>query len=81
MSTPAVVEVQAWVLVDADGSWVVGKNPDELHERYVEDVGEETGTPRRVFSITLKVPVPTVVELVADVPAETAPSGLTVRAG
>ncbi len=31
-----VIEVQAWVLVDADGSWVIAENADKLHERYTE---------------------------------------------
>jgi hypothetical protein len=73
------VEVEAWVIVDEDGDYRVGITADDAEEAYDSDVGGGTALARRVFCVKLKVPVPKVVELVADVPAETVPSGLTVR--
>lgn len=65
-----MIEIEAWVCVDADGQWVVAGNTDDLHRRYTEDIGEDTQTPRRTFCVKIKVPRPAVVEVEIEVPAE-----------
>jgi hypothetical protein len=74
-----MTEIRVLVLIDEEGEWVIGKDDDELHERYTEAVGEDTAAARRVVAITLKVPLPTVVELNGEVPAEPTINGLTVK--
>jgi hypothetical protein len=73
-----LIEVEAWVLVDADGNWVVAANTDDLHTRYTEDVGDDTQTPRRTFCVKIRVPKPRVCELTAEVGEEAEPAGLKV---
>jgi hypothetical protein len=73
------IEIRVLVLIDSEGYWVVGTDDDEIHERYTEVVGEDTSSPRRLVAINLKVPLPTVVELNGEVPAETEVSDLTVE--
>jgi hypothetical protein len=74
-----MIDVRVLVLVDGDGEWVVGKTLGDLDGRYTEDVGSDTGCPRRVIEIILKVPLPAAVKMTGEVPAEIQPSGLTVK--
>ncbi|MBP3959591.1 hypothetical protein J8F10_30470 [Gemmata sp. G18] len=56
------VEVEVWVIVDEDGNYEVSREADEL-------VGQ-AGKASRMVKITVNVPTPKPVELVATVAAE-----------
>lgn len=64
------IEVEAWIIVDADENWVVAQDADDAATKYDEDVGSDASTARRTIRVTLKLPVPEVLELVAEVAAE-----------
>ncbi len=64
----AMKAVEVWVLIDDDGNYVASDDADLLNERYeetVQEVNVAAGT-RRV-KITLKVPLPTQIEVTGEV--------------
>lgn len=66
-----MMDVEVFVLLDADGSYVAHEDEGELNAAYedrVQEVGEAGGL-RRV-KITVKVPLPTMIELTGEVAAE-----------
>ena len=70
--------VEEWVLVDSDGNYVVRADDSDLTEAYEEahqPIGEAGGT-RRV-KLTVKVPLPTPIELCGEVECEESASALT----
>lgn len=59
-------EVEVWVLVDENGDAVADVNPEHLRDEYEADVGDlEPQMARRVVKITVRIPKPRPVELVA----------------
>lgn len=61
-------EIEIWVLVNEVGDYVASDDADLLNERFEEcigDVSDQQGL-RRV-KVTLKVPVPTVLEVSGEV--------------
>jgi hypothetical protein len=65
------VQVEVWVLIDADGEYVACEDGDTIHERYDEVIaGDRDTTPMRRIKVTLTVPKPRTVELVGTVQAE-----------
>ncbi len=56
------VEVELWVMVDEDGEYEVSKDADELQA--------PAGQASRMVKVTLTVPKPKPVELVAVIEAE-----------
>jgi hypothetical protein len=71
MTTEEFATVEIWVLVDQDGDYAAGTDPDTLHEVYDDTVGgdRDTLSMRRV-KVTLTIPKPKPVELTGTVPAE-----------
>lgn len=66
-----LVEVEILVMVDSEGQWEIGTDGDDLAQRWSDTVGDDvTADARRVVKIKVKVPKPTVVEIVGEVPAE-----------
>lgn len=67
-----MIEVEVWVLVDANGNAAADCDPDHLKDEYEADYGEalDPQTPSRVVKIKLRIPAPAPVELAAEVPAE-----------
>ncbi len=61
--------IELWVLVDAGGDFGFGRSGEEAAEHYEENIGGFPGASRLV-KVTLNVPLPVVVELTGDVPAE-----------
>jgi hypothetical protein len=61
------MDVEVFVLVDADGQSWVSNDADTLDE------DNEAVKPSRMFKLTLNVPVPSMVELSATIPAELIP--------
>jgi phosphoenolpyruvate carboxylase len=62
-------ECEVWVLVDESGDYVCAKQSDDLSQLYEDEMGEvELG--RRYVKLTVRVPLPTPIEITADVPAE-----------
>jgi hypothetical protein len=57
-----MVEIEVWVKVDEEGDWSVAKDRDDL------DSTGELAT--RLVRVTLKVPLPAVVELEAEIAEE-----------
>ena len=68
-------EIEIYVAVDADGSYVVHVDRDELAEKFTEDVG---GVPTRILAIKLSVDC-SETTLEAIVPADSRKATLTVK--
>jgi hypothetical protein len=62
-------QVEVWVLVDADGDYGVGREADAASQNYADDVGGTEGN-RRMVKLTLTIPLPKPMELVATIPEE-----------
>lgn len=73
-----MAEVEVWVVVDANGDYEVGPCQDSAHTHYRDNVGEIDG-PTRMVRVVLSVPLPTAVEVRAELPAE--PDGVAVEVG
>lgn len=61
-------DVEVWVLVDNDGAYVASDDQDALNERYEEHhqaVADAAGIRR--IKITVKVPLPEVIEVSGSV--------------
>lgn len=59
-------EIEVWVLVDENGDAVADVDPLHLKDEYEADIGElEPQMARRVVRITVRIPKPRAVELVA----------------
>jgi hypothetical protein len=62
-------ECEVWVLVDESGDYVCAKDAGDLKDLYDSEIGaEETGL--RYVKLAVRVPLPTPIEIVAEVPAE-----------
>ncbi len=71
MDAENMVAVEVWVMVDEDGNFVAECKRETLKERYESDVGELDGMlATRTVCITVNVPKPKPVELVATVATE-----------
>jgi hypothetical protein len=66
--------LEVWVAVDADGDYECGVDEDAATERFDENVGGTGG--RRLVKLTVKVPLPTVIELTGEVEADPEPGEL-----
>lgn len=66
-----LVECEVWVMVGEDGQYTCHTDPDLLRERFDEECAE-AGLVTRVVKLTVKVPAPKPVELVATVAEEPA---------
>jgi hypothetical protein len=71
--------VEIWVIVDEDGNYVAHTDKDALEERYEEEVGRSSGAATRVVRLTVNVPTPKAVELVATVAEEGAAGELVAK--
>jgi len=72
-------KIEIWAMVDSDGDYVASHDYSRLSDLYEEDVqtcSEADGL--RKIKITLNMPLPTVVKLVGEVPAQGVPDDLTV---
>lgn len=71
--------VEVWVMVDAAGDYVAHSDADSLAEVWEERIGDVKDAEgfRRV-KLTVKVPLPTVIELAGEVTADEAGAGLAV---
>jgi hypothetical protein len=79
MSVTDLVEVEVWVMVDEEGQSVVCGDKDKLQERWEEEVGDfDPGTAKRLIRATIRVPMPCVVELEAEIAAEPGAAELKV---
>ncbi|AMV30033.1 hypothetical protein VT84_36910 [Gemmata sp. SH-PL17] len=65
-----MVEVEVWVMVDENGDYEVSKDADDLQPT--------AGLAARMVKITVNVPTPKAVELVATVAEEPATAELKV---
>jgi len=59
-------EVEIWVMANSDGEYESAGEESVAQERFEENCSTEGG--RRLFKITLKVPLPEVVEIEGEVP-------------
>jgi hypothetical protein len=80
MAEPAqeVFEIEVFILIDADGDYVVSKGQDDLPEKLTEEIGNAKQPGQRVVCVRLKVPKPIIVYLDGVVPPESPPTDLTV---
>lgn len=72
------VQVEVWVMVDEDGSYMAHEDRDALAERYKDEMSDDPTIARRMVKVTLNVPKPAPVELVATVAEEPATGELRV---
>lgn len=76
-----MMEVEVFVMVDSDGSYVAHEDIGELENAYVERINDD-GTPAthgfRVVKVKLTVPLPVLIEVTGTIPADEEPSTLTV---
>ena len=67
-----------WVLVDENGDYECGNDADGAAERYRDNVGEPDGTVSyRAVKLSVKVPLPTAIELSGEVTVEELPALLS----
>ncbi len=64
----AMHSVEVFIVVDADGQYVVGTSEDAVSEAYDNDIGTSAATCRRVVKVTINVTVPESLEIEVDVP-------------
>ncbi len=72
-------EIEVWVLVDSDGDYETATTEETARERFEENVGnlnERAGS--RLVKLTVKVPLPTVIELAGEVMCEESETALKV---
>ena len=62
--------VEVWVCVDGDGDFGIGRDADAACTNYDDEVGGGTDCGRRMVKLTVKVPLPTVIELSGEVAAD-----------
>ena len=66
--------IEVWVVVDEQGDYECAADFDAAAERFDENVGGNGG--RRVVKLSVKVPLPTPIELPGEVEADPEPSEL-----
>jgi hypothetical protein len=71
-------EVEVWVVVDQDGDYECAPSQSDAEERFTDNVSEQPEG-KRLVKLTVKVPLPTVIELAGEVTADESGAGLTVR--
>lgn len=71
-----MIEVEVWVAVDAEERVWAHEDLDTLKERLAEDDASIT---RRVVRVTIKLPVPTEIEVAVELPAESSEAVVTVK--
>jgi len=70
--------IEVWVLVDENGEYECGADTETAAERYRDNVGEPDGTVTyRAVKLTVKVPLPTTIELSGEVTVEELPALLS----
>lgn len=65
------VECEVFIIVDADGNYAAGANPDQMAEYYKDDIDNDDATPKRIVRVVVKVPCPLVLSAIVIAPAET----------
>lgn len=60
-------EIEVWVVVDENGDYAVGKDRESAGEAFESDIGVDNDTSMRRVKITVKVPLPEVIELTGTV--------------
>lgn len=74
-------EAEVWVMVDESGDYVIAKSREELKEKWEEEMGDFDGTvATRQIRAVIKVPLPQVIELEAEVAEEPTEAELKVKA-
>lgn len=72
-------EIEVWVMVNDQGEYVAHESESDLPGEYEERVGElADAAGLRSIKIKVKVPLPAVIELEGEVPADEEPSSLKV---
>ena len=59
--------VEIWVAVDESGEFGVGRDAESAEQNYQDDIGNGAETGRRFVKLTVKVPLPTVIEIAGEV--------------
>lgn len=74
-----LVNVEVWVLVDEDGTYLCHEDREQLSERYKDEQTDDATTARRMVKVTLQVPKPRPVEVVATVAEESEEVAVSVK--
>ena len=72
-------EIEVWVKVDEQGSWEVGTDADNCAERFTENVGDEASYATRLVLVKLRIPLPKVIEVSAEIPDEPSEVEISVK--
>lgn len=78
MADVKTVQVEVWVVVDAQGAYGVGPDEQAACDQFSEDNSFDDGPTRRV-RVVLTIPVPTTIEVSAVIPPEPAGATVSVR--
>lgn len=62
--------IEIWVLIDEQGDYAVGNDAETASQRFTDDVGDDLALGRRMVKLTVKVPLPTTIELTGEVEIE-----------
>ena len=66
-----MVEIELYAVIDAGGDYAVGNTAEAAREKYEEDIGELNAVEAfRTIKIKVCVPLPEVVEMVGQAPAQ-----------
>ena len=73
------MQIEVFVLIDADGSYIAREEYGDLATAYAEHVGELSAQDGfRVVKVKLTVPLPELIEVTGTIPADEEPSALTL---
>jgi hypothetical protein len=64
------MQVEVWVMVDANEDYAVGTSAEEMVDSFDTNVGTDPEVATRRVKVVLTVPVPEVPVLTGEVPAE-----------
>ncbi len=79
---PALTEITVLILIDENGDYAVHNEPDDIKERYEEEVGEIDGAlAYRLVRLTVKVPTPVAATATIVVPALPNDAVVTMEGG
>lgn len=73
-----MTEIEFFVMVNADGEYVVHREESELGDQWDSDIGGSAPINTRTYAIKLAVPVPKVIEVSATLPNTDGPVTVTV---
>ena len=78
MNAVDTAEVEAFLLIDADGGYVITHDESNLADLYDNEIGSDAGVTRRVIKLKLTVPLPRPIEAAAAIPETDGPVNVMI---